>query len=299
SRDPTTNEHIPYAENRNLTGTARYASINTHLGIERSRRDDLESLAYIVIYFLRGSLPWQGIKGSVKKEKYRRIGEKKVSIPIEDLVRGYPSELTKFLRYVRSLRFEQNPNYSYLASLIKSAIAKVGPTPTHFGDASSSSTQQQQQHQRRTDTASVSENTSTTTTTSPLEVFDWNVRALELCEKGRVDATRRSPYPKWRSRTDHDHNHNHQQQQPPWYGYAKRSMNAGALRDKTKSQSYRSPTIFQQHTKLVQFTYGREEETYTRQLQSFAASKRKDLVLQGKYPQDPVNQSAQNVAVAF
>ncbi|KAF7843530.1 casein kinase 1-like protein 2 [Senna tora] len=118
-RDTSTHQHIPYRENKNLTGTARYASMNTHLGIEQSRRDDLESLGYVLMYFLRGSLPWQGLKAGTKKQKYEKISEKKVSTSIESLCRGYPSEFASYFHYCRSLRFDDKPDYSYLKRLFR------------------------------------------------------------------------------------------------------------------------------------------------------------------------------------
>ncbi|THU61970.1 hypothetical protein C4D60_Mb01t00220 [Musa balbisiana] len=116
-RDTSTHQHIPYRENKNLTGTARYASVNTHLGIEQSRRDDLESIGYVLMYFLRGSLPWQGLKAGTKKQKYEKISEKKVATSIEALCRGYPSEFASYFHYCRSLRFEDEPDYAYLKRL--------------------------------------------------------------------------------------------------------------------------------------------------------------------------------------
>lgn len=93
-RDHKTHVHIQYKDNKNLTGTARYASINTHLGIEQSRRDDLESLGYVLMYFNKGSLPWQGLKAGTKIQKYERISEKKMSTPVEVLCKGFPSKYT-------------------------------------------------------------------------------------------------------------------------------------------------------------------------------------------------------------
>lgn len=125
-RDPKTHQHIPYRENKNLTGTARYASINTHLGIEQSRRDDLESIGYVLMYFNRGSLPWQGLKAANKKQKYEKISEKKMSTPVELLCKGFPSEFASYLNYTRSLRFDDKPDYAYLRKLFRDLFVREG-----------------------------------------------------------------------------------------------------------------------------------------------------------------------------
>ncbi|KAL2728383.1 casein kinase I isoform alpha-like isoform X1 [Vespula maculifrons] len=114
-RDSQSRMHIVYREDKNLTGTARYASINAHLGIEQSRRDDMESLGYVLMYFNRGSLPWQGLKAATKKQKYEKISEKKMSTPVE----GFAAEFAMYLNYTRGLRFEESPDYMYLRQLFR------------------------------------------------------------------------------------------------------------------------------------------------------------------------------------
>ncbi|CAG8453894.1 150_t:CDS:2 [Racocetra fulgida] len=114
-RDPKTHLHIPYRENKNLTGTARYASINTHLGV-----------GYVMMYFCRGSLPWQGLKAATKKQKYDRIMEKKMTTPTELLCRTFPNEFAIYLNYTRSLRFDDKPDYSYLRKLFRDLFVREG-----------------------------------------------------------------------------------------------------------------------------------------------------------------------------
>ena len=125
-RDPRTRVHIPLREGKNFTGTARYASINTHLGTEQSRRDDLESLGYVILYFLKGTLPWQGLRAATKKVKYEKISEKKISTPVSQLTHGLPSEFTTYFEYCRSLRFEEDPNYDHLRKMFHKLFRSEG-----------------------------------------------------------------------------------------------------------------------------------------------------------------------------
>jgi serine/threonine protein kinase len=92
-KDPRTGQHIAYKSGKSLTGTARYASLNTHIGIEQSRKDDIEGIIYVLLYFLKGSLPWQGLTAHNKNDKYKKIMELKMSISTENLCRGCPSIL--------------------------------------------------------------------------------------------------------------------------------------------------------------------------------------------------------------
>lgn len=106
--------HVQLKTGKSLTGTARYASINAHKGMEQSRRDDLEAIGHMLVYFLRGALPWSGLDAKTKEEKYKKICEKKQEVPLPELCAGFPEEFEKYLFYTRNLQFVEKPNYNML-----------------------------------------------------------------------------------------------------------------------------------------------------------------------------------------
>ena len=123
--NPKTGRHIPFIEGKSLTGTARYASINTHLGYEQARRDDLETLGYVLMYFNRGGkLPWQGLKAKSKTQKYNRISKVKRETAIETLCAKCPKEFAEYLKYCRNLDFSAKPDYKYMKSLFRDLFKK-------------------------------------------------------------------------------------------------------------------------------------------------------------------------------
>ena len=123
-RSSKTHQHIKFNVNKKLTGTARYASINALKGCEQSRRDDLEGIGYVLMYFLRGSLPWQGLHVHKGEDRYRKILAKKRSTSAEELCLGFPNEFVEYINYTRNLEFEADPDYKFLRGLLVSALEK-------------------------------------------------------------------------------------------------------------------------------------------------------------------------------
>ena len=117
-RHPDTYLHIPYNGSQSLVGTATFMSIHSHLGFELGRRDDLESLAYILIYFLRGLLPWQGLEF----ETCDLVVESKWAMSAHILYQGLPVQLHTFLEYSRSLTFDDKPDYDHLYNLFNAPL---------------------------------------------------------------------------------------------------------------------------------------------------------------------------------
>ena len=131
--------HIKFKDGKPMAGTYKYASVNTHKGFEQSRRDDLESLGYVFMYLLRGSLPWQNLKmpkskgnnaekdeNEMKKDRYEMISEKKLATTVEELCEGFPPEFGQYMGYVRGLEFEQEPEYEMLRGLFSGLMKRSG-----------------------------------------------------------------------------------------------------------------------------------------------------------------------------
>jgi casein kinase 1 len=127
--------HVQIKQRLNLTGTARYASINAHRGVEQSRRDDLEAVGHMLLYFLRGSLPWSGLEAKSKLEKYRKIKETKEETSVAELCAGFPDAFEIYLTHCRNLAFKERPDYQYLRKLFRDVrdqmALKEGPIEDH------------------------------------------------------------------------------------------------------------------------------------------------------------------------
>lgn len=124
--DPRTHEHMMYTSNNGLVGTAYYVSINTHLGDQQSRRDDLESIAYVLIRFLKGSLPWQGFKVKSVEERNEKITQMKIQTSPEMLCAGLPKEFKVFIESIRRMRFDETPKYHWMRQHFNNLFLKKG-----------------------------------------------------------------------------------------------------------------------------------------------------------------------------
>ena len=126
-RSSSTLKHYQLIKGKKLTGTARYASINALNGMTQSRRDDLEAIGYVLMYFLLGKLPWQGLPAQNKDERYLRIMEVKRDTKPEDLCKGFPHEFETYVSYTRNLEYEQDPDYDMLKKLFLKVLNDEGP----------------------------------------------------------------------------------------------------------------------------------------------------------------------------
>ena len=133
-RSSRTLAQYPYIKRKKLTGTARYASIHALEAYEQSRRDDLESVGYVLMYFLRGELPWQGLKVKSKEDRYKKILEKKKETTSEELCEGYPREFFKYVDYTKNLGYEENPDYDMLKQLFSDVIKNLNEKMDYIYD---------------------------------------------------------------------------------------------------------------------------------------------------------------------
>ena len=126
-RSTKTKNHVRFSNTGRLTGTLRYASSNALKGSEQSRRDDLISIGYMLIYFMKRELPWQRIRDKNETERYIKIYKMKKEIKPEILCQGLPNEMVEYMKYVQHLGFEQDPDYKYLRNLFKSILRQLNP----------------------------------------------------------------------------------------------------------------------------------------------------------------------------
>ena len=133
-RSSVTLKHYEMGNKKKLTGTARYSSINALSGYEQSRRDDLESIGYVLLYFLRGNLPWQGLPMKNKYDRYGRILEKKKNTSSYELCKDFPNEFAQFVEYTRKLKYEENPDYDFLIKLFNDVLKKDNFKFDYFND---------------------------------------------------------------------------------------------------------------------------------------------------------------------
>ena len=117
-------QHIKFCTGKHLIGTARYCARNAHRGYEQGRRDDIESIGYVLMYFLLGVLPWQGLKIKKNEDQFEKIAEKKYKTSFEELTEGQPEEFLSFFNYIDNLKFEDQPNYLYIIGLFQNMIDK-------------------------------------------------------------------------------------------------------------------------------------------------------------------------------
>ena len=133
-RSSSTLKHYPLIKRKKLTGTARYASVNALNGLTQSRRDDLEAIGYVLMYFLIGRLPWQGLVNKNKDERYLKIMEKKRDTTPEELCKGFPPEFERYVSYTRNLEYEQEPDYDLLRNLFLKVLKDEGYSLDYYYD---------------------------------------------------------------------------------------------------------------------------------------------------------------------
>ena len=116
-KSESTDKHRKISNENNPVGTPRYMSINTLRGIEQSRRDDMESIGYVLIYFLNGKLPWQGLNISNKQKRYKKLLHKRLKISVKKLCKDLPKCIYSYMMLVRTLKYDDDVNYSHLRKL--------------------------------------------------------------------------------------------------------------------------------------------------------------------------------------